>query len=289
LTPFGSPYNDDPSRRIRLGRDPYEVPESLAQAVHRRVGGRPLVLLADFDGTLSSLVPEPKEAFIEPVAFAGLAAMATAPQVTLGIVSGRPLDDIRRRVPVPVAYLTGLHGFQIEGPDDRFRHPALDDVPPVIRRVRDRAVPALAWCRGLFLEDKTFALVCDVRLAVPDDAARAVEQFRAIAGPEVERGALRLRVWAHSAELLPPVDWHKGRAVQWIRQRVAAAESSSSAIVYIGDDRTDADAFAALGPGDLAIGVGVRPAVRGLRHRLEGPEAVGRFLAHLAALRGGPR
>jgi trehalose-phosphatase len=288
LTPFGP--QDDAPRRVRLARDQYEVPDSLAIAVSRRVRERPLVLLSDFDGTLSPLVPEPAEAFIEPTAQEGLAALAATPQVTLGIVSGRQIDDVRRRVPVPVTYVTGLHGFEIEGPDETFRHPALDAAPPIIQHVRDRALPALAWCRGLLLEDKTFALVCDVRLAVPDDAARAVEQFRALARPEVERGQLRLRVWAHSAELLPPVDWHKGRAVQWIRQRVvAAAAPQPPAIVYIGDDRTDADAFAALGPGDLAIGVGVRPAVRGLRHRLEGPLAVGRFLTHLAALRGGPR
>ena len=125
--------HEEPSRRVRLGRDPYEVPELLAAAVQRRVRGRSLLLLSDFDGTLSSLVPDPAAARMEPEALLGLVAMTELPGITLGIVSGRLLADVRARIPVPVPYVTGLHGFEIVGPDDEFRHPDLDLAPPLIR------------------------------------------------------------------------------------------------------------------------------------------------------------
>jgi trehalose 6-phosphate phosphatase len=186
---------------------------------------------------------------------------------------------------VPLPYETGLHGFEIEGPDVSFRHPALETAPPVVRRLHEEAARALAWCEGLLVEDKIYSLVCDVRLVPLSDAFRAVSQFRALVEADVRAGLLKLTVSAHAIELLPPADWHKGRAVDWIREHVAARLGRPPVVVYLGDDRTDADAFGALVDNDLAIGVGSLPAARGLAHRLPGPMAVGRFLSRLAALR----
>ena len=58
-------------------------------------------------------------------------------------------------------------------------------------------------------------------------------------------------------------------------------------IVYLGDDRTDEDAFTALADDDVAIGVGERPHTHLIDSRLEGPGAVGRFFATFAQLRTG--
>jgi trehalose-phosphatase len=87
-------------------------------------------------------------------------------------------------------------------------------------------------------------------------------------------------------ELLPAVDWHKGRATEWIRSRVRAKVGGPLAVVYLGDDRTDEDAFDVLGPDDVAIGVGDRPHTHLIDWRLAGPDSVGRFFGHLARLRG---
>ena len=57
------------------------------------------------------------------------------------------------------------------------------------------------------------------------------------------------------------------------------------AIVYLGDDRTDEDAFDALDEHDVVIGVGDRPHAYLIDWRLAGPSSVGRFLGHLARLR----
>jgi len=154
-----------------------------------------------------------------------------------------------------------------------------------VQRVLQRAEPALAWCRGLNLEDKVYALVCDVRLADPADGMRACAEFAVLAEDEIRAGRLRLKDSGHASELLPPGDWDKGRAVQWIRECVMAAGQDDPAVVYLGDDRTDEDAFAALADGDFAIRVGPLLRARPGQHWLEGPIAVGHFLTRLAALR----
>ena len=93
----------------------------------------------------------------------------------------------------------------------------------------------------------------------------------------LEARVLKLLMGAMAAELLPAVDWHKGRAVQWIRARVTARVDPPVAVVYLGDDRTDEDAFTFLADSDIAIGVGERPHSHLIDFRLSGPEAVGRF------------
>jgi alpha,alpha-trehalase len=53
--------------------------------------------------------------------------------------------------------------------------------------------------------------------------------------------------------------------------------------VYIGDDETDEDAFAALAGRGLGILVADRPQKTEAEYRLESPEAVGEFLRRLIA------
>jgi trehalose-6-phosphatase len=56
--------------------------------------------------------------------------------------------------------------------------------------------------------------------------------------------------------------------------------------VYLGDDRTDEDAFDALGDDDVVIGVGERPHTHLIDWRLAGPASVGRFFGQLARVWG---
>ena len=120
----------------------------------------------------------------------------------------------------------------------------------------------------------------------PELAERALEEFEAIAEPQLEAHVLKLLTGAEALELLPAVDWHKGRAAEWIRARVRPPRRRGRvAIVYLGDDRTDEDAFAALGDDDIAIGVGDRPHTHLIDWRLAGPASVGRLFGFLASFR----
>jgi len=68
---------------------------------------------------------------------------------------------------------------------------------------------------------------------------------------------------------------------------VAAGQDKPVTVIYLGDDRTDEDAFASLAPEDIAIGVGSRPHTHLIDWRLAGPASAGRFFAQLARLRVG--
>lgn len=257
---------------------------AVADAVARRVGDRHLLLLTDYDGTLAELAPTPAEAVLTDAAREALRKVAAADRITVGVVSGRRLSDVSERVGAAAEYTAGLHGLEIEGRSAAFRHYALNTARPIIDKVASEAAVHLAWCPGVLLENKTYALTCHVRL-VPDELAEsALGTFEAIAEPYLEVGTLRMLIGARAMELLPAADWHKGRAVDWIRRHVSRKVGQSVPVVYLGDDRTDEDAFTALQDDDFAVGVGRRPHSHMIDARLSGPAAVGEFLELVAKL-----
>lgn len=265
----------------------YNPSDIVAADVHERLSDRHVLLLTDYDGTLADIAPTPAEATLSESVRLELAALAAFDDVTVGVVSGRRLDDVLERVGPAAEYGAGLHGLEMVGPESAFHHYALDSVESVIARLARDAARELQWCPGVLLENKKYALTCHVRLAPPDLGDRALEEFEALAEPQLEARTLKLLTGKQALELLPAVDWHKGRAAEWIRARVAPRVDRPVSIVYLGDDRTDEDAFTALGDEDVVIGVGDRPHTHLIDWRLAGPPSVGRFFARLADYRRG--
>jgi trehalose 6-phosphate phosphatase len=273
------------ARRGAASGSSYTTSDVVAREIHARFGDRHLLLLTDFDGTLADLAPTPDEAFLAPAVRNEIDRLAARPAVTFGVVSGRRLLDVARRVGPAATFVAGLHGLEISGPGTSFHHYALESVGAVVASLMQTASRQLAWCPGVYLEDKTYALTCHVRLAPAELADRALEEFEALAEPLVEARILKLITGAKALELLPAVDWHKGRACEWIRGRMRVSLHEPIGMVYLGDDRTDEDAFASLGPDDVVIGVGERPHSHLIDWRLAGPASVGRLFGQLAGLR----
>ena len=249
-----------------------------------RLAGRYLLLLTDYDGTLAPLAPTPAEALVAPPVRESLDAIAHTDRVTVGVVSGRRRADVADRVGTAPEFVAGLHGLEIEGRSSAFRHPSLVGVAPIIARLAAQATLDLAWCPGCLIENKAYALTCHVRLVADEFAESALEVFEDLAEPHLQAGVLRMLTGAKAMELLPAADWHKGRAVDWIRPRVAERIDAPVSVVYLGDDRTDEDAFTALADDDFSIGVGTRPHSHMIDARLSGPAAVGEFLGLVARM-----
>ena len=76
-------------------------------------------------------------------------------------------------------------------------------------------------------------------------------------------------------EVRPLVRWNKGAAVAWIREKLARADAL---VMYIGDDATDEDAFAALSGNAVTIKVGDSAATTAAHYLLPSPAEVSGFL-----------
>lgn len=81
-----------------------------------RVARVPQLLVAcDYDGTLAPIVDDPTRAEPLPEAVAAIRALATLPQTTVAVVSGRALRDLATlsRLPGEV-HLVGSHGSEFD-------------------------------------------------------------------------------------------------------------------------------------------------------------------------------
>ena len=249
--------------------------EAAAARVVRGRGGRQLLLLLDFDGTLCDFAAEPQLVRLPTSAATALQALATAELVTLGFISGRRAVDLRRHLPpLPGAYVAGCHGLEIEAPDGTVLHAAYGPGAAAARDVAAAIAPELPRWPGTFVENKDLSIALHVRNASPADGARATARLRELAAAAVADGRLRVLDGAAVTELLPSVNADKGHALERIRQDVVSRVGPVFT-VFAGDDVTDEDAFRALGRGGLGIAVGTRVAAE---CRLDGPASMARLL-----------
>lgn len=252
------------------------VDEVLA-ALGRRPSGTQLVLLSDFDGTLTTFDVDPSRPTLCPETRAALESLARRHDVTVGLVSGRRVADLSERTSLASqVYLAGLHGLEIRHGERAWHHPDLTESRELIDTVVAQMMAVVGDVPGVRFEHKGVALTVHVRGVDPRDRARVLDTARCIAAPWVASGVLRTLDANEAFELLPNIAWTKGDAVRWIVEDVEARVAQPAWCVFFGDDVTDEDAFEAISTG-LSVVVGHRPSAA--RLRLDSPAAVTAVLA----------
>ena len=224
--------------------DPEVVPtrdvaarEKLAAAL----AARPRGLFFDIDGTLSAIAPTPESATLLPGVAELLEQLRTRFDV-VALVSGRAADDARRMVGLPGVLYIGNHGLErIEG--DAATVQVLPEAEPYVEAVNttldDLDATLAARFPGVHIERKGVTGSIHVRNA-PDPDAAEESIARSLTTIAVPRGLLVTR-GRRIVEVRPPVAVDKGVAVAGVIR-----ERGLRGALYLGDDRTDLDAFRAL-------------------------------------------
>ena len=207
-------------------------------AAIRQDPGTALIAM-DFDGTLSPIVADPREARAHPGAVAGLRALAGLVG-TLAVITGRPAMEaveLGGFGSIPGLIVLGHYGWE------RWEDGALaaPPPPPGVATARARLPELLAEAgapEGTRIEDKGSALAVHTRRTADPAAALAavadpVAGLAAATGLTLEPGRLVI-------ELRPP-GMDKGSALTAL-----AAERRSGAILFAGDDLGDLPAFGAV-------------------------------------------
>jgi len=243
-------------------------------SLERRVASSVRVgLFLDFDGTLSSIVPNPRSAKLDPGIRPILEALAARPDFSVSIVSGRAVADVRERTGLANLIYVGNHGLEIESDTIHFREPEAETLRRELRSLFLQLKLALSDTDGLEIEDK--GLTLSVHFRGVTEHLR--DWVRSITFSTVERSrSFACREGKMVLEVKPQIDWHKGHAIKWIAKEILPA---SSLLVCIGDDVTDEDAFAAI-PEGITIKVG-EPAETRAQFLLPDVHAVGQFLQWL--------
>ena len=245
----------------------------LADLEARLADAEGLVAGLDFDGTLAPIRADPDAVSIEPAVRRAVATLAARPDATVAVISGRALDDLRSRVCVEGVVYVGNHGLEMDRAGRRSVHPEAEALRPAVERACDAVEAQAGDVPGCLVERKGPTATVHYRRTPPDRVREVRAAVEAAAGRET---GLRLVRGKQSLEVRPAVDWDKGAAMR----RVVEDAPGGWRAVYLGDDTTDEDVFAALEPDDVGVHVGDAPdTAAGVT--LPGQEAVAPFLAWL--------
>src|SRR6516162_1563809 len=252
------------------------IPSALEHVQKIARSGERLAVFLDYDGTLTPIVSHPEDAWLSESMRQTLRSLAG--RVPVAILSGRDLDDVRGRVHVDGIVYAGSHGFDIAGAGGLHRElgaPYLSVLDAAEAELRE----ALDEIPGAQLERKHFSVAAHYRNVNENDVSRVALAVEAVAATHRE---LRRIDGKKVYELLPDIDWNKGKAVLWLLETLQL-ERGNAFPIFVGDDRTDEDAFCALEKRGIGILVSEQPQVTAASYWLKNPDEVECFLRELIA------
>ena len=253
--------------------------ESMAQ-IEEETAGKKLAVFLDYDGTLTPIVASPDQAILTDAMRETVKWLAK--RFTVAVISGRDLEDVRDRVGIDDIFYAGSHGFDIAGPRGRRETshggekylPQLDEAESFLHEKLNKV-------EGHLLERKKFSLAVHYR-KVAEAQAGEVEEAVDLAAERFS--GLRKSSGKKVYELLPDIDWNKGKALFSVLESLDL-NGPDVIPIYIGDDTTDEDAFRAIQDGGIGIVVMERTRPTLARYFLKDPSAVQDFLEALCSRR----
>jgi len=232
-----------------------------------------LFLFLDYDGTLTPIASRPELALCPSEVKKHLEKLRDLPSVYLAVISGRSLEDLRKKVGVSDIIYAGNHGLEIENPDGRhnkiFSSARIRELKRITQNVRN----SLKEIPGILFEEKGPILSVHYRNVdqkffdrIPQVLKEELQQWR---------GRWKMASGKMVFEIRPDVDFHKGEAV---REILKTFPSLGLLPIYLGDDQTDEDAFRVLKGQGVSVFIGPSGFSSEADFCLRNPDEVQEFL-----------
>jgi len=236
-----------------------------------------ILLLIDYDGTLTPIVERPELAHLSPEMKECLQGLVNNPRLTLGIISGRTLGDLQERVGIKGIIYAANHGLEIEGPNISFINPAAKQAISSLRSLCQDISKAIAAIKGARIDNKELTLSLHYRLVDEAQLDELNKIFTEIVKAPLASGQIRITPSKKAYDIKPAVDWDKGKAVEFIAQKLAGEDKPL--MLFLGDDVTDYDGFRTVDMNDgISIFVGKETTEPPAQYFLYSPKEVYQFL-----------
>ncbi|MED6183299.1 hypothetical protein PIB30_036660 [Stylosanthes scabra] len=254
-----------------------------------RSKGKQIVMFLDYDGTLSPIVEDPDRAFMSNSMRKTVRKLARC--FPTAIVTGRCKEKVYNFVRLAELYYAGSHGLDIKGPTTTSKYtkdskaeavlfqPASEFLP-MIDEVYQQLVDKTKSTPGAKVENNKFCVSVHFRCV---DEKRWSELLHKVKSVLKEYPKLRLTQGRKVLEIRPTIKWDKGKALEFLLESLGFANCNDVFPVYIGDDRTDEDAFKKLRERGQGLGVLVSkfPKDTIASYSLQDPNEVMEFLQRL--------
>ncbi|XP_038885689.1 probable trehalose-phosphate phosphatase D [Benincasa hispida] len=250
--------------------------------------GKQIVMFLDYDGTLSPIVEDPDRAFMSNEMRAAVKNIATC--FPTAIVSGRCKDKVYEFVGLAELFYAGSHGMDIQGPTKGYNNkynktvlfqPASELLPMIDEVCSYKTLSDITKSiTGAKVENNKFCISVHFRCVDEKRWGALSEQVKSVVN---QYPKLVLSLGRKVLEIRPAIKWDKGKALEFLLESLGFANSSDVLPVYIGDDRTDEDAFKVLQSKGLGFGILVSkfPKETCASYSLQEPSEVEEFLCRL--------
>ncbi|MED6161441.1 hypothetical protein PIB30_060754, partial [Stylosanthes scabra] len=221
--------------------------------------GKEIVLFLDYDGTLSPIVDDPDQAHISNAMRIALCEIASCFQTA--IISGRRRNKVYEFVKLRNLYYAGSHGMDISTPlgssnneNQKHQTKAIDEngnqfvnfLPAkeylsTIQEIIEVLRETIATIKGPTIEDNLYCISVHYRrVKSEEDVGVLKEIVESIikAYPDFQISGGRKVM-----EIRPKINWDKGRALLYLLETLGFDNFNDVLPIYIGDDKTDEDAF----------------------------------------------
>ncbi|XP_062192881.1 probable trehalose-phosphate phosphatase 6 [Phragmites australis] len=251
--------------------------------------GKQIVVFLDYDGTLSPIVDDPDAAYMSDTM--RQAVRSVAKHFPTAIVSGRCCDKVFEFVKLAELYYAGSHGMDIKGPAKASRHtkaakakrvlfqPASQFLP-MIEQVHESLIEKTNCVPGAKVENNKFCVSVHFRCVDEKSWSTLADIVKSVLK---DYPKLKLTQGRKVLEVRPTIKWDKGKALEFLLESLGFADCTNVLPVYIGDDRTDEDAFKVLRKRGQGIGILVSkyPKETSASYSLQEPAEVMEFLLRL--------
>ncbi|KAK4260436.1 hypothetical protein QN277_003551 [Acacia crassicarpa] len=221
-----------------------------------------IAMFLDYDGTLSPIVNDPDRAFMSEAMRSVVRNVAKC--FPTAIISGRSREKVYDLVKLTELYYAGSHGMDIVGPASHTlsnTHPdcikstdqqgqeitlfqPARDFLPLIDEVYKRLVEKTKDIQGANVENHKFCVSVHYR-NVEENNWTVIGQI--VHDTLKDYPLLRSTHGRKVLDIRPVIDWNKGKAVEFLLDCLGLSEGDDDVFaIFIGDDKTDEDAFKVL-------------------------------------------
>lgn len=211
--------------------------------IEKKINNKHLCIFLDFDGTLVPIRRDPRDVKLSKSGRNILKGIVGLKDVSIAIISGRALKEIKKLVSVKGITYAGNHGFELEGPGIKRTIPKALKTVRVLQEIKRELCSKTRKYKGVIVEDKGLTLSMHFRMAGKNKVDKILQLFDNITGPYIASKKIRVTRGKKVREIRPPQDWDKGKIVSLILNDKRKRSRNSIVPFYIGDDKTDEDAF----------------------------------------------
>ncbi len=212
-----------------------------------------IFLFLDYDGTLVSIKNTPFQAKVTNSTKKILKFLIQKSNIKICIISGREINDLKKMVGLKNIIYAGNHGLKIFYANKNMCLKKISSYYYMkLNEIKNKIKGKFKREKGIILEDKKEIFSLHYRLVDLKRQRIVIKKIKNLIKPYKKN--LKLRYGKKVIEILPQIKINKGIAVKVILKKINNKKFFYP--VYIGDDKTDEDAFKVLKTSGLTICVG---------------------------------